>query len=341
MKRHVVLALWLTSLAAGPVFAQTGQINGVVSDNTGGVVPGALVKAVEVATGLSRDTTTGADGRYTFTSLRPTTYDLVVELSGFRPSHRNGRAVASQSEPHDQFLDRARHARGNRHRLRRIADRGCLVGNAERSRRFEADRRVAAERPRCRDAEHAGAGHGVDDGGSGIGQDDPRRAPHVDQWDRIATGLVPSGRHEPFRPVLPAESALPVSRCAAGIQHSDQQLQRRPGEQRRRGRQRRHEVWHQRAARRGVRLSARRRVHREELLCVRKGLPEAQAVPAALPAGRSFATRSSSSPAGKARRSTTAARTWCSLRQRPTNATATSPPAARPAMSPSSIHRRA
>ncbi len=90
MKRHVVLALWLTSLAAGPVFAQTGQINGVVSDNTGGVVPGALVKAIEVATGLSRDTTTGADGRYTFTSLRPTTYDLVVELSGFRPSRRTG-----------------------------------------------------------------------------------------------------------------------------------------------------------------------------------------------------------------------------------------------------------
>ncbi len=90
MKRHVVLALWLTSLAAGPVFAQTGQINGVVSDNTGGVVPGALVKAIEIATGLSRDTTTGADGRYTFTSLRPTTYDLVVELSGFRPSRRTG-----------------------------------------------------------------------------------------------------------------------------------------------------------------------------------------------------------------------------------------------------------
>jgi hypothetical protein len=90
MKRQVVLAVWMTILVASPVFAQTGQVNGVVSDNTGGVVPGALVKAIEVATGLSRDTTTGADGRYTFTSLRPTTYDLVVELSGFRPSRRTG-----------------------------------------------------------------------------------------------------------------------------------------------------------------------------------------------------------------------------------------------------------
>src|SRR5207249_10420177 len=69
-----------------PIFAQTGQINGVVADNTGAVVPGATVKAVEVATALSRETITGADGRYNFTSLRPTTYDITVELTGFRTS---------------------------------------------------------------------------------------------------------------------------------------------------------------------------------------------------------------------------------------------------------------
>ncbi len=90
--RQVLLVVCLTSavllLAATPARAQTGQINGVITDNTGGVVPGAAVKAVEVATGLSRDTTSGADGRYIFTSLRPTTYDITVELSGFRPSQR-------------------------------------------------------------------------------------------------------------------------------------------------------------------------------------------------------------------------------------------------------------
>src|SRR4051812_10320714 len=82
--RRMLATVCLVLLVASPVLAQTGQINGVITDNTGSVVPGASVKAVEVATGLSRDTVTGADGRYAFTSLRPTTYDITTELSGFR-----------------------------------------------------------------------------------------------------------------------------------------------------------------------------------------------------------------------------------------------------------------
>src|SRR6185295_17414506 len=47
-------------------------------------------KAVETATGLSRDTIADADGRYSFTSLRPTTYDITAELTGFRTFQRKG-----------------------------------------------------------------------------------------------------------------------------------------------------------------------------------------------------------------------------------------------------------
>ncbi len=94
MIRRVPIAVSLTALlalaVASPALAQTGQINGVITDNTGAIVPGATVKAVEVATGLSRDTVTGADGRYLFTALRPTTYDIITELPGFRPSQRKG-----------------------------------------------------------------------------------------------------------------------------------------------------------------------------------------------------------------------------------------------------------
>src|SRR4051812_31519376 len=84
----VALAVSLALLTAGPALAQTGQINGLIVDNTSAVVPGATVKAVQAATGLSRDTVTGVDGRYTFTALRPTTYDITVELPGFRTSQR-------------------------------------------------------------------------------------------------------------------------------------------------------------------------------------------------------------------------------------------------------------
>jgi hypothetical protein len=92
--RRVLFAVWLIGLfallPASRALAQTGQINGVITDNSGAVVPGATVKAVEVATGLSRDTVTGVDGRYNFTSLRPTTYDITAELTGFRTSQRKG-----------------------------------------------------------------------------------------------------------------------------------------------------------------------------------------------------------------------------------------------------------
>jgi hypothetical protein len=88
--RRILLAVAVIACIASPAFAQTGQINGLITDNTGGVVPGAIVKATEAATGLSRDTVTGADGRYTFTSLRPTTYTISAELTGFQTSQRTG-----------------------------------------------------------------------------------------------------------------------------------------------------------------------------------------------------------------------------------------------------------
>jgi hypothetical protein len=69
----------------GTAFAQaTGQISGVVSDNTGGVVPGVTVTAVESGTGIAREAVTAANGRYQFASMRPTTYEIRAELTGFR-----------------------------------------------------------------------------------------------------------------------------------------------------------------------------------------------------------------------------------------------------------------
>ncbi|RPI48604.1 MAG: carboxypeptidase regulatory-like domain-containing protein, partial [Acidobacteria bacterium] len=83
--RRVVLTVLVLGLCASSAFAQaTGQINGVVSDNTGGVVPGVTVTAVEGGTGIARETVTGGNGRYQFASMRPTTYEIRAELAGFR-----------------------------------------------------------------------------------------------------------------------------------------------------------------------------------------------------------------------------------------------------------------
>ena len=75
----VMLALALSISAQ-----ESGQISGVLHDQSGAVVPGAKVTATETGTGLSRTATSGADGTYLLPNLRPTTYTLTAETTGFR-----------------------------------------------------------------------------------------------------------------------------------------------------------------------------------------------------------------------------------------------------------------
>ena len=89
--RRAVLTVVVLGLLAGTAFAQgAGQITGVVADNSGGVIPGVTVVAVESETGIARETVSGANGRYTFPSLRPTTYEMRAELPGFRAVRQTG-----------------------------------------------------------------------------------------------------------------------------------------------------------------------------------------------------------------------------------------------------------
>ena len=83
----MLVAAILAALTS-PAFAQQGQINGVITDSSGGVVPGVTVTAVESQTGLSREALSGANGRYNFPSMRPTTYEITAALAGFRTVRR-------------------------------------------------------------------------------------------------------------------------------------------------------------------------------------------------------------------------------------------------------------
>ena len=87
--RRVLLVLLSLGFLATHAFAQsTGQINGALTDTSGGVIPGATVSAIESATGIKTDTVTGANGRYSFPSMRPTTYEIRAELAGFKTVRR-------------------------------------------------------------------------------------------------------------------------------------------------------------------------------------------------------------------------------------------------------------
>jgi hypothetical protein len=77
-------------LAAGPVFAQgtTGAIEGKVTDEQGGALPGANVTVQNTSTGFVRSTDTDASGVYRIPGLPVGTYDLKIDLTGFAQSTR-------------------------------------------------------------------------------------------------------------------------------------------------------------------------------------------------------------------------------------------------------------
>jgi hypothetical protein len=73
-------------LAPGLLPAQSyrGSIRGSVSDPSGGLIVGAKVTAKNTATGLTRETATGADGAYVFSELPAGEYELTVTAQGFK-----------------------------------------------------------------------------------------------------------------------------------------------------------------------------------------------------------------------------------------------------------------
>lgn len=81
-----VFGLLLALLTPPPTHAQSfrGGIQGLVSDATGGALPGATVTATNVGTGLARTTTTDSVGGYTFAELPLGDYNVAASLTGFQ-----------------------------------------------------------------------------------------------------------------------------------------------------------------------------------------------------------------------------------------------------------------
>jgi hypothetical protein len=92
MTRAFLAAIALVAIVAAPALAQSdrGRIAGFVKDQTGGVVPGATVTATHTQTQQTRTTVTDATGYYSFPALMPGTYDVVVELEGFKKAVQSG-----------------------------------------------------------------------------------------------------------------------------------------------------------------------------------------------------------------------------------------------------------
>ncbi len=72
-----------------PSSAQTvGQVTGLVTDPSGGVIVGATVTITNSLTNVARTTTTNSDGNYAFPALQPDVYNVKAEMAGFKTEVR-------------------------------------------------------------------------------------------------------------------------------------------------------------------------------------------------------------------------------------------------------------
>ncbi|MEO6487787.1 MAG: carboxypeptidase-like regulatory domain-containing protein, partial [Thermoanaerobaculia bacterium] len=77
-------------LLSTSLFAQTptGQISGLVVDDSGSALPGVTVTARNAGTGQSRTTVSNMEGQYVLPLLPSGTYEVTAELAGFQTFKR-------------------------------------------------------------------------------------------------------------------------------------------------------------------------------------------------------------------------------------------------------------
>jgi outer membrane receptor protein involved in Fe transport len=83
-----LITLWLA--AALSALAQTAQVTGRISDQTGSVLPDAKVTVTNVDNGFKRETVTNSEGFFTVPLLQPGTYQVAVQKNGFKPLVQSG-----------------------------------------------------------------------------------------------------------------------------------------------------------------------------------------------------------------------------------------------------------
>jgi hypothetical protein len=93
---RIAFGVLFTSAA---VLAQTSQINGVIKDSSGLVIPGAAIKATQTATGVVRTASSGADGGYVLPNLPIGPYMMEVSKEGFNRYVQSGIVLQVDTNP--------------------------------------------------------------------------------------------------------------------------------------------------------------------------------------------------------------------------------------------------
>ena len=80
----IFLSLLLSCSIAANAQTYRGTVRGTVYDPNGAVIPGAEIKLTNKETGETRTATSGDEGEYSISTLRPGLYDLAATVSGFK-----------------------------------------------------------------------------------------------------------------------------------------------------------------------------------------------------------------------------------------------------------------
>ena len=101
MRRYVIVGIWLAIavgwLAPRATAQATGTISGVVTDESGAVMPGVTIEVRNTDTNQTRTAVAGSDGFYTVPLLQPGPYTVKATLQGFRTHLREGVRVEVES----------------------------------------------------------------------------------------------------------------------------------------------------------------------------------------------------------------------------------------------------
>ncbi len=99
MKQRVLFGVLFFGLALILVWAAdpTGSISGSVTDSSGAPIPAAKVVATNRANGLSRETTSASDGGFVFPLIPVGTYNVTVQVAGFRRFEQRGISIVTDA----------------------------------------------------------------------------------------------------------------------------------------------------------------------------------------------------------------------------------------------------
>ena len=82
----------LTAVASAQLY--TGSIAGNVTDQTGAVIPGVKITAIDADKGFSFTATTDQQGNYLLRQIPPGNYNITAESSNFQGQRKDGVTIS-------------------------------------------------------------------------------------------------------------------------------------------------------------------------------------------------------------------------------------------------------